>query len=73
MFAQDTLPAGVTNILMQCRLYNVQRGLFLFKWVGGCAGITGIRISPPSASNKVCFSTLKLYEKPLFPFLSFFE
>ena len=52
MFAQDNLAASVTNILLQCRLYVVQRpggggGYFLYKCVRGCAGIIGVRFSPP--------------------------
>ena len=32
-FSQDTLATGVTNILLQCRLYVAQRpgGYFLYK------------------------------------------
>ena len=49
VFALDTLAAGVTNILLPCRLYVAQRpgGYFLYKLVRGCASVIGIRFSPP--------------------------
>ena len=55
-FTQNNLAASLTNILLQCRLYVVQcpGGSFLYKWVQGCASITGVRFSHPF---KVCFST----------------
>ena len=53
MFAQDNLAASVFNILLQCRLYVVQRSEDGY-W--GCAGIIGVLFSPP-LYDKVCFST----------------
>ena len=50
MFAQDNLAASVTNILLQCRLYVVQRpreGVTFYISEYGDAGIIGVRFSPP--------------------------
>ena len=68
MFAHYNLAADVTNILLQCRLYVVQRpgmgvlSKFLYKLVQGCVRIIGISFSPP---DKVCFSTSN-YMKSLY-------
>ena len=61
-FAQDNLAAGVTNVLLQCRLYVLQRsgsGYFLSFYIseyGDVRAIIGIHFSL-ILYDKVCFTT----------------
>ena len=69
VFAQDTLATGVTNILLQCPLYGVQRpgGYFLSLYISEY-GDVWVYVSALLLYDTVCFSTSneKLYEKSLF-------
>ena len=58
MFAQDTLAAGVTNILLQCRLYVVQRpGVTFYISEYGDVRALYVYVSGLLLYDKLCFST----------------
>ena len=73
MFAQDNLAASVTNILLQCHLYVVQRSrvgvTFYISEYGGVRALL-VYVSALLLYDKVCFSTSNYMKSHYFHYLN---